>query len=58
MKWDAMIHLDAENLAEADIKDIYEKRVVPCLKQYVTHPITFKELFNHDSSEYKVEANN
>ena len=53
-----MIHLDAENLAEADIKDIYKKRVVPCLKQYVTHPITFKELFNHDSSEYKVEANN
>lgn len=55
--YDAMIHLDAEDLAEKGIKDAYEKDVLPQLRLYVKHPFSIEEIINDDNGSYSVIAN-
>lgn len=57
INWDNLIELDAEDLAEHGIKQIYEEHVIPHLKNYVAIPIEIEELSPIDNSEYKVKAN-
>lgn len=54
--YDAMIHLDAEDLAEAGIKEIYEKYVLPQLSLYVEHPASVEEILDNDNVSYSVVA--
>lgn len=58
INWDKLIHLDAEDLAERGIKDIYEREVIPYLINYVANPIKIEELSSIDNSQYQVKANN
>ncbi|GKX56700.1 hypothetical protein SOASR030_28120 [Leminorella grimontii] len=55
--YDATIHLDAEDLAEAGIKEIYEKGVLPQLRLYVEHPASIEEILDNDNGSYSVVAN-
>lgn len=58
INWDNLIHLDAEDLAEQGIKEIYEKEVIPHLINYVANPIEIEEIKSIDNSQYQVKANN
>lgn len=55
--YDAMIYLDAEDLAEAGIKEAYEKDVLPLLRQYVERPASIEEILDNYSGSYSVVAN-
>jgi hypothetical protein len=53
LDYDAMIQLDAENLAEGGMAEAYEL-VVPHLRKYVPQPVDLEEVRDHDTPRYAV----
>lgn len=56
LNWDAMIHLDAEDLAEEGIAEHYVQDVLPTLRQYVAQPLEVSEQLDNDAAIYNVSA--
>jgi len=54
--YDAMIHLDAEALAETGVKAAYEE-ILPSLKVYIAQPVKVTEVIDQKNSKYSVIAN-
>lgn len=53
LDYDAMIFLDAEDLAENGIKDAYES-LLPQLTRYVEEPAVLVEMFDANAPSYSV----
>ena len=53
--FDGLIHLDAEELAEGRIGEIYES-ILPQLRQFVANPLTVEEFDNSDTGAYSVKC--
>ncbi len=55
LDYDKMVHLDAENLAEAGILEAY-KLILPELQKYVPQPAQIEELTDNDVGRYAVKC--
>ena len=56
LDYNTMIHLDAENLAEQGIMEVY-KKVLPKLKKYVSSPAEVTEAIDPNLPRYTVHFN-
>jgi hypothetical protein len=54
IKYDELIHLDAEALAEGGIGDAYEA-ILPRLRHYVPQPAEIEEVVDDDAPSYRVK---
>ncbi len=55
LDYDQLIHLDAENLAEAGIREAYES-LLPELRKYVSRPADVEEVIDHEVGRYAVKS--
>jgi len=55
LDYDQMIVLDAEDLAEAGVRDAYEK-IKPTLSQYIGSPTDIVERIDNETPSYRVSA--
>lgn len=53
--YNQLIHLDAENLAEAGIREAYES-LLPSLQEYAPQPARVEELIDNDAGRYAVKS--
>ena len=57
LNYDDLIYLDAEDLAEAGVKDAYDS-LLPLLQQYVDQPAPIVELLDNEAPSYAVTCGN
>lgn len=55
LDYDQLILLDAENLAEAGIREAYES-LLPELRKYVARPRQVEEVIDHQAGRYAVKS--
>ena len=55
LDYDKLIFLDAENLAEAGIREAYDS-LLPELRKYVPLPAQIEEVINNDKGSYAVKS--
>jgi len=55
LDYDQLILLDAENLAEAGIREAYES-LLPELRKYVPRPAEVEEVIDNDGGRYAVKS--
>jgi hypothetical protein len=55
LDYDRCIHLDAEDLAEAGVRDAYE-RVLPELRKYLSNPAAVEEVIDDATGSYFVRC--
>lgn len=56
LNYDNMILLDAEELGEGRIGEIYQKEILPVLQKHVKSPAQIKEELDSDADTYKVTS--
>lgn len=55
LDYDQWLHLDAENLAEAGIREAYES-LLPELRKYVPQPAEIEEVIDNKAGRYAVKS--
>jgi hypothetical protein len=55
LDYEQLIHLDAEALAEAGLREAYE-RLLPQLRKYVPRPASVEEVIETDTPSYSVRC--
>jgi len=55
LNYDELVHLDAEDLAEAGIGEAYES-LLPKLQQHVQQPARIEELIDNEAPRYSVRC--